>query len=192
MENLTHLELHRLIGKPTPELEAQVDRVISDTLIILSSKLGGKELAMPEVLYDLKGRTAGWAQTKTVSEPPFDTTRKIHTIRLNIDLLYRNTESMLQQTVPHEVCHIVQHQLYTHSKAHGYEWQSLMRLLGLTPDRCHQYDVELQRKHDRPYKYVCPCGNTFNLTRGMHSKIKMGSKRICNKCKGYLVEVTDG
>ncbi len=180
MEKLTHSELHRLVGRPTPELQERVETTITEVIFNLQDKLG-KSITPPAIEYDLKGRTAGWAIGG-------------HTIRLNIDLLYTNTEQMLNQTVPHEVCHIAQHQLYPHSKSHGREWQHLMRLLGLTPNRCHQYEVQTQRKHDRPHTYKCTnphCGYSYKITRGMHAKIKMGSKRVCGKCRGPLVELPE-
>lgn len=163
-----------LLGKPPTDIKGRVNEVVEATFVKLEAKLD-QTFKRCEITYDLKGRTAGMAY----SLPP--------EIKLNLQLLLdsRYTEDMLNDTVPHEVCHIVQRQLAPRSKAHGHEWQRLMYLIGLEPTRCHNYEVAPVRKHARPHRYECDC-RVHMVTNLIHTKIQSGQVRTCLNCKGRL------
>lgn len=137
-----------------------------------------KPLTMPTVAYDLRGHTIGMAVGGKL-------------IRLNPDMLNdpRYTEDMIAVTVPHELAHCVQRQLYPVSKSHGWEWKMIMGILGLPPTVCHNYDTIAARTRKptaRPFTYVCDC-REHKMTALIHRRIQAGRQYICNDCKGYIV-----
>lgn len=150
--------------------------------------LADNPLIMPRVVYDLRGHTAGMACNNRK-----DPTKS--KIRLNPDMLNdpRYAEDMITTTVPHELAHIVQRQLWPMSKAHGWEWQQIMGILGLPPTVCHDYDTVAARTRKptaRPYTYVCDCGDgrEHRMTALIHRRIQQqGKQYICNDCKATLV-----
>lgn len=128
----------------------------------------------PQVQFDLKGYNAGTA------------TPQKNLLRFNAELFVNNQQHFLQQTVPHEVAHLVAYQLYGLAiKPHGKEWQQIMRQVYQLPaERCHHYQVA--RKQTTYYRYQCPCDAEHLLTIRRHNSIKKGVKYICKKCKGVL------
>lgn len=149
--------------------DIEVEAKITESLETLGNYVN-RSLSFPVVRYDLRGRTAGQAIGG-------------RTIRLNADLLYGpHRDDMLAQTVPHEVAHIVQFQVYGHNtKHHGEEWKRLMRALGLPPTRCHSYETRPARVVQKyPTYCACPepCMVTATILRRLENRVY-----ICNRCK---------
>ncbi|NER62530.1 SprT family protein, partial [Pseudomonas sp. MAFF212428] len=86
----------------------------------------------PEVSFKLRGQKAGVAHLHE------------NLLRFNLQLYRENSEDFLRQTVPHEVAHLVAHQLFGERiQPHGEEWQLIMRgVYELPPNRCHNYAVK--------------------------------------------------
>lgn len=171
--NITDTTVRQLLRLPPDDA---VERKVTETIEALQEHFPDTKLIVPEIVYDLKGHTAGMAnKTK---------------IRINVDLLYtEHYDDMIQSTVPHEVCHVVQRQLYPTSKAHGYEWTRLMLLLGLSPSRCHSYNTTPARQRSpmkRPYVYTCAC-DTHAMTQIVHRRIQSGREYVCRNCRQELV-----
>ena len=139
------------------------------------------ETAMPaiEIRFDLRGQAAGKVTFHRNSSP---------IIHYNIALLIENKESFLNQTLPHEVAHIVARTLFgTGIKPHGPEWQSVMNLFGAKASRCHDYDTSRSRvRRLQRYSYRCSCGQ-HQLTSIRHFRILRGQSYFCRKCKQPLV-----
>lgn len=115
-------------------------------------------------------------------------------ISLNPILLMENLDDMINQTVPHEVAHLVAHQVFGRIKVHGREWKSVMRAFSLKSERCHSYDTtnsRVRRKHKRArYSYDCNC--TENCCSGptVFNRVQSGVKYTCKKCKKCLTDCT--
>jgi SprT protein len=172
-------EIRALLGEPSPSVKSQVDEAIAHTLEVLRTKLppeiADKLPPTPVVVFDLKGAVAGQAwlgQNK---------------VRLNLALLNNPayTEDMLNQTVPHEVAHLVTYRIWPTAKAHGRQWAYIMNLLGKPAKRCHQYEVEPARKHARPHAYQCNC-RVHMVTNVLHTRIQSGKQYKCRYCGGRL------
>lgn len=134
----------------------------------------------PDVLYDLKGHTAGQAISSR------------NQIRLNLALLKdsRYSDDMLNDTVPHEVAHIVVRFHFPLARSHGWEWQTVMNKFGVPATRCHNYETEAARTRkatSRPYPYHCQC-QTHWMTKLIHGRIQKGREYSCRDCKGILSE----
>lgn len=155
-----------------PELcEVTLDECISR----LPEKIRG-EVMRPVISYFNNSPTAGRARGKRHLE-------------LNEDLLRQDTAEMLEQTLPHELAHLLVHQTCDYpTKPHGKEWRHFMALLGCAPDVCHRMEQpNLKRKRQSRHVYQCDC-RSHDLTTTRHNKhIVDGQTFICRSCKGELI-----
>ncbi|KKM61213.1 hypothetical protein LCGC14_1534020 [marine sediment metagenome] len=167
------------------KLQERVAEKIRECLDIAEQRFD-RSFQTPEISYKLRGLVAGQANSR------------LWRIRINSILLQENTDDMLNSTVPHEVAHLIADKVYGHIRSHGAEWKSVMRLLGISPNRCHRYDttnsrVKVNVKHKFCYK--CNCRDMIIVGpvrhRKMQSRFSMNknSGYRCCSCKGYLVFV---
>ena len=139
-----------------------------------------RNFVRPQVVFDLKGRSAGMTCSSFIG----------HKIRYNKILLTENFEDFISTTVPHEVCHIVEFQIYGKA-GHGPNWKNLFRNFVADPKRCHKYDTSnvITRKQ-RTVKYACGCG-LHDVSMTVHNRMQSGVPYHCNKCKRTLVKHDD-
>jgi SprT protein len=143
------------------------------------------EFQKPTILCNLTGRTGGQAYHAT------------NTIRLNKEILSNplHTEDMAYHTVGHELAHLlvsflykrhmIKNHLRTIPKSHGAEWKAIMKLLGLKPNRTHNYTVKKVRRTMK-IDYTCDC-RIHKITRYRHNQcLNFGFNLKCNKCKTML------
>ena len=64
-------------------------------------------------------------------------------IDLSVFLMERNVEGFLDDTIPHELCHIIAWRLFN-DKGHGKAWKNTVLFLGKDPTRCHSYITKSQ------------------------------------------------
>ncbi|GAB7533096.1 SprT family zinc-dependent metalloprotease [Pseudomonas sp. 3A(2025)] len=129
----------------------------------------------PVVSFKLRGQKAGVAHLQE------------NKLRFNPQLYQENSEDFLYQTVPHEVAHLIAHQLFGAGiQPHGQEWQLIMRgVYQLAPNRCHTYAV--QRRKATRYIYQCPCPDSdFAFTVQRHRLVAQGRRYLCRRCKQAL------
>lgn len=108
------------------------------------------KLVLPyyKVVFSLKSGTAGRAC--------YDK----KTIQFNPTLLRENPEAFLARTPGHEVVHFACFAKYSTSvQPHGEEWKVMMRTLGLSDKRCHNYDTsrvpsKLGKVANKPNSYT--------------------------------------
>lgn len=127
-----------------------------------------------EIRFDLKGRSAGMVRFSPTGRP---------VVRYNEVLLAENREHFINQTIPHEVAHVVVMSLYGRkARPHGREWRSVMGLFGAEPARCHQYDTSrsVARHHVR-YPYRCGC-REHQLTAIRRRRMAAGQQYYCRGC----------
>lgn len=94
------------------------------------------------ILFDLRGKTAGYAGRK----------HGRWFIRLNRDLMATNPSQMMDEVIPHEVAHLVV--MYLQSigmcrrteRPHGALWKTVCKRLGGNGERCHSMEVQRVRK----------------------------------------------
>ena len=134
-----------------------------------------QRFARPEISFKLRGQKAGVAHLTE------------NKLRFNLQLYLANQEDFLRQTVPHEVAHMVAHQLFgPRIQPHGEEWQLIMRgVYELPPHRCHSYEVE-RRKVNR-FIYRCSCvDGEFPFSAQRHALVAKGRRYYCRRCKVTL------
>lgn len=101
-----------------------------ETFYQLAEAHYGKLFERPTIDFNLLGTAAGYAHTQA------------NRLQFNPILLTENWEHFWKDTIPHEVAHLVCSRVHgLRAKAHGKEWQSVMRAFGVAPERCHTLDV---------------------------------------------------
>jgi len=147
------------------------------------AKERGHDLPEIDARFDLKGTCAGQFCTKFGHKY----------FRFNLALAKENIEDYLSRTIPHEFAHYIQRiednkRMYGRSKPHGREWKNIMiRVFGLSPDRCHKYDTSVVKKQRRGSQtYKCSC-REFVFGPVKHRNAQNGSQYICRTCRETLV-----
>ena len=141
----------------------------------LANEIFKHHFTPPQVLWDVRGAVAGKAWYSRWR------------VNYNLELYERNKDHFINNTVPHELAHLIARTLYPGCTAHGHEWKSVMHRLGVDSSRCHSYDTNgLVNRRARPYVYKCDC-REHKLTHTLHRRIKMGQARKCNCCGAIVV-----
>lgn len=150
-----------------------------------------RELPMPQIRMDLRGKSAGIFQFRT---QPGSRGRQLDesalVVRLNQSLLESHSDIFIKEVIPHEISHLAAYSHYgTHIRPHGKEWQNLMEnCFRLPANIYHNFPVSSARQHARPYAYQCACG-THYFTARRHKNRLRGSQYFCQKCKGVLAYI---
>ncbi|MCW3148419.1 SprT family zinc-dependent metalloprotease [Stutzerimonas stutzeri] len=130
----------------------------------------------PQVSFKLRGQKAGVAHLHD------------NLLRFNPQLYRENREHFLEQTVAHEVAHLIAHRMFgPRIQPHGEEWQLIMQgVYELAPERCHTYAIE--RRPRTRYVYRCQCiERDFPFSAQRHSLVRKGRRYFCRSCKATLV-----
>lgn len=134
------------------------------------------QLLKPALELTQRGTSAGSARLQS------------NLIRLNPVLLCESPEEFIRQILPHELAHLLVHQLYGKVAPHGNEWKYLMaEVFGLKPERTHRLDTSLVQ--GPRFFYRCGC-QQHQLTIRRHNKIQKGVSYRCRACQQelYLVK----
>ncbi|MDM7860590.1 SprT family zinc-dependent metalloprotease [Alteromonas sp. ASW11-36] len=156
---------------PQPLQDALQARVIE--LIDLATTWAAKSIKPPTLGFRAAGRNGGSAHL-----------HKNH-INLNRLFLVENPQHYMEQVLPHEIAHIVVHQLYGRVKPHGIEWQTVMQeVFKCPPQVTHHMQSSLVTSTTFPYQ--CSCG-TVELTVRRHNKVmRQKQKYQCRRCGEVL------
>ena len=141
-----------------------------DTFLQLQA-LYGRVFELPSINWNLQGRCAGKAYPSE------------NRINLNSTLLINNTDDFIEQTVPHEIAHLINRTLNgPQVRPHGPEWKAIMRALGLPPLRCHNYAVnQTGTRWRKRTMYFCACDFHF-VSQIVHNRICRGQIYRCRHC----------
>lgn len=135
-------------------------------------------LPIPECRFDLLGKCAGQACFPAHGGAAY--------IRINVDLLERYPVEMVQESLAHEMAHVVQRRIWRESSAHGREWQSVMAAFGKKPTRLHTMTVKPSNSDALPYH--CGCHDRAHYLAPVHQKmIAQGRQLTCRRCEQPLV-----
>lgn len=143
----------------------------------------GKTLSRPKnIIFKRNGTTAGYSNYYKKE------------LMFQLDFAEHNKEDFLTSTVPHEVAHYVDDEVYGNKyvnnrrQVHGPRWQYIMtRVFGLNPHRCHNYDTSVTiTKQQSRHEYTCGC-RTHMVSTTIHNKMLRGQNRICLYCKQKIV-----
>jgi len=136
------------------------------------------------VLLNLRGKSAGQYR--------YDPRRRTSTLRFNKALLDYYGAQFIEETVGHEVAHLVVHQYYGRNvKPHGAEWQYVMKsVLNQEPTTRHRYDLNVvpSVRKTQQFSYVCKCiDKVHKLGATRHNRASSGvGQYACRRCKAIL------
>jgi len=138
--------------------------------IAKAEQMYGIDLSQVRVTFDLKGAAMGMARWKinrmsrTVSHLQ---------LRFNLRMCAEDMHDAINDTVPHEVAHIV-NAVAPHTGAnHNAGWRNVCLRLGGTGKTYH--DQEVIYAKGKTYAYTASCGKVINLSEQRHKKIQRGA-----------------
>ncbi|AGA89539.1 hypothetical protein Thimo_0700 [Thioflavicoccus mobilis 8321] len=149
----------------------------SRRLLQLAERHYRRTMPTPEIRFDLRGQAAGQARIAPTGTQ----------IRYNRQLLHDNPTEFLNQTIPHEVAHLVAYRVFGRRiRPHGREWQAVMAFFGAPAQRCHRFAVKrgTGRQLAR-HAYHCAC-RTHALTSIRHNRVLRGRRYYCRTCGQWL------
>lgn len=181
----------------TPELTQKVEKRVRELLDIASAiwpDHTAKFNDAPVIRYDIKNAYGGVAITGGADD---------WTIRLNLILCYENEAHFIEQTVGHEVAHLVARVVYGSTKqildkgqmvtkkvmSHGKEWRSVMVKFNLIVSRTHSYDTTSihTKKRQRAKRGT---NLTTAQTAGMLKRLETGFRRLSIAAKREFISMT--
>ncbi|MBM6549921.1 SprT family zinc-dependent metalloprotease [Marinomonas ostreistagni] len=129
-------------------------------------------LKAPSFNFKQRGRSAGTAYLQR------------NEMRFNAYMLAQDPQKFIDNVVPHEVAHIVVHQIYgAKVRPHGREWTAVMEhLFNVEAARTHDFDVPKARNL---YLYRCHC-QAHEFTAHRHGRATRGTQYICRACGSAL------
>ena len=150
-----------------------------------AKELYGVDLSVVRVGFNLKGRVAGWAAMKGRIGGPV-----AYSVRFNYDMLARGCEDtlkdMLEDTVPHELAHIVCFMKPALGKNHDEGWKRVCEALGGTRARTHKLEVVFGK--GTTYEYTTDAGHKVRLNERRHTYIQGGGVLTYRKNMGRVMK----
>lgn len=114
-------------------------------------------------------------------------------VLFNVQNLFHNWDDMVNDTIPHEVAHLVCIRMGW-DKGHGPKWKRICRELGGTGKRCAREDGFYVHAGGS-YRYISTYGTFHNFSSQIHKKIQSGRPRRNRKtgevwdASGYVARV---
>lgn len=138
----------------------------------------------PSIYFDLTEFEAGYAKYKSKS------------VHFNPILANENWEHFINETVPHEVCHIATWYWCQYfnkplpKSNHDSIWKKMMLNVGSIPNVRHDYDLSnVRKKKIKQFKYECSCSTPTIVSSIVHNRILKGALYRCYKCN---ITLSDG
>lgn len=126
----------------------------------------------PTFNFKQRGRSAGTAYLQR------------NEMRFNAFMLAQDPAKFIENVVPHEVAHIIVHQIYGDKvRPHGPEWRGVMEhIFHVDAARTHDFDVPKPRN---VYTYQCQC-QVHEFTAHRHGRAVRGTQYVCKICRSPL------
>lgn len=142
-----------------------------------AKELYNLDLSNVSIRFDLKGRAAGMA-CKRGSQ---------YYMRFNRDMLTREAfDHVLNNTVPHEIAHIVCFMNPALGRSHNSGWAHVCRKLGGTGATRHTEDVVYGK--GATYEYITTAGHPVRVSEKIHSNVQRGTTYTYRNGKGKVTQ----
>lgn len=152
---------------------AEFTAAVKACIKLASEKYG--QMPNIDIKYDLKGRAAGYAGCQG----------NYFFMRFNKEAMQVDWDHMVNDTIPHEVAHIVQFwhkhlrdpDIWKGSRgyvrqSHGPKFKEICRLLGGSGDRCHTMELtKAKKKTVRRFIWTDNYGNEVRFTTKTHNSV---------------------
>lgn len=156
----------------TPQLDAQLQAKLKQC-IELAEQAFSRTFPAPSLSYNVRGKAAGKAYLQ------------LNQVRLNPTLLAENPQAFVDEVLPHEVAHLITHQVYGRVKPHGIEWQTVMsQVFGLAPRTTHSFST--QSVQGKTFAYQCQCSEHALGVRRHNRVMRNQTRYNCITCKQAL------
>lgn len=155
----------------------QVNQVLQKTKQILAQAqdLYGLDLSHVGIRFDLRGRAAGQACRRGSQ----------YYIRYNRDMLTREAfDHVYNNTIPHEIAHIVCFMKPSLGSNHDRGWANVCRQLGGNSERCHSEEVVYGKGHT--YEYTTDRGHKVRVGDKYHAMVQRGQSLSYRKGLGKI------
>ncbi len=110
-------------------------------------------------------------------------------IELNAVYLDRARSAMLEETVAHELAHLLVFHLSPRRRLppHGELWREIMQgWFQVKPERTHQFPTQgIRTRRQRRWSYRCSC-SAHELTTVRHRRAQRGTVYLCRRCRSPL------
>lgn len=148
----------------------QLVREAAQKCLEQAGKKYGLDLSHVHIRFDLKGAAAGMAGYKG----------KTFYLRFNTTMIqHEGLDHILNETVPHEVAHIVCFVNPRLGSNHDNGWKRVCIDLGGSGKRCHSEQVIYAK--GKTYEYTCTQGTTISMSEQRHRKIQQGASYTLKK-----------
>lgn len=131
------------------------------------------------IVFFAKGEMAGQARWGHFNG------QRMYNIEFNVEAITKYWDEMYNETIPHEMAHIVDYAIHKKSDHHGTKWKAIARALGCKGNRCHRLELKKARTVKK-YVYVATCGTVVSLGKAVHTKVQKGQTRILTQTNGRL------
>ena len=142
-----------------------------------------EENPLPEIDFSLRGRAAAqaaWQVSRRGRKKIIGGLR----LRFNLQAYHLNPTEMLNETIPHEVAHLITVLRWgAGCRPHGSQWRQVMQeCFNLAPQRTHQLALAPSRTLAKKFIYACTC-REHALTGIRHRRIERGlASYSCKDC----------
>ena len=141
-----------------------------------------------KVLFNLRGRAAAQARVHHR-----DNRREI---RINVEAYSLRPQEMLEDTVPHEVAHLVCN-ILGNDRGHGANWKRVCKELGGTGETHHDMKLTPARRQKK-FLYRNDDGIEVHFKQGRHSNLQLGKVKAYARTDGrswrkehFISEIVD-
>ena len=142
-----------------------------------ATRLYGVDMSHVSIHFDLKGRCAGMACRRGTQ----------YYMRFNRDMLTREAfEHVINDTVPHEIAHIVCFMKPQYGRNHDAGWARVCRALGGTGATRHKEDVVYGK--GTTYEYITDRGHKVRMSDKHHAVVQAGRKLSYKKGLGTVTK----
>jgi predicted SprT family Zn-dependent metalloprotease len=110
-------------------------------------------------------------------------------VRLSVPLWPKASRAEQEETVVHEVCHVVAAYRFGPGQGHGPRWRALMARCGYPEARrCHTVDraAILARRAARRVPALCGCPRGVLLSSVQARRLRRGWRYPCLRCEAWI------
>jgi predicted SprT family Zn-dependent metalloprotease len=173
--------------------QAQIDLIEEKTQDIINKaeEMFNVDLGYVEIDFSMKGRIAGKAEWKVVHGKGFVNGHWIgptaHSLKLryNQEAFAQDWDGQFNDTIPHEVAHLVCAVNPLLGNNHDSGWRSVDIALGGTGETYHKLQLTPGRKTKR-FIYTASCGTEINLSHVLHTRVQNGQNRTVRSTGGKI------
>ena len=148
------------------EQENQINNKLNEVLA-LAKQLYGFTPRNLTIKYKSKGIAAGSAS--------FNHRTDKMGLMFSLEALEKDPNELLNETIPHEVAHLVCYNDRSLGRHHDFGWRQVCRKLGGNAERCHTVRLTPGRIFKK-FLYVSTCGTELEVSSVVHNRIQKGSR----------------